>query len=94
MHDSLTGPRVILMSPEELRALVAEAVRDALGRREDLRLLTPEEAATVLGVSTRTVLKWARSEGLPHRELGPKVVRFVESEITEWGARRPRKVGS
>ena len=93
MHDPM-NPRVIVVSPEDLRALVAEAVREAMGQREDsLRLLSPDEAGAVLGVTGRTVLKWAKNEGLPHRELGPKVVRFVESEILEWGARRPRKVG-
>lgn len=84
---------VIVTDLGTLERLIDRAVRRALdahgpGRASDLRLLTPAEAGDRLGVSSRTVLKWARSEGMPHRELGPKVIRFVESEIVEWGARR------
>lgn len=89
MSDSST---VIVTDAATLRRLIRDAVREELGERpRDLRLLTPAEAGDRLGVSSRTVLKWAREEGMPHRELGPKLIRFVESEIVEWGARRDHR---
>lgn len=86
---------VIVTDYATLGRLINRAVRDALEEgAQPLRLLTPEEAGDCLRVSPRTVIKWARTEGLPHRDLGPKVIRFVESEIVEWRSNRDeRKAG-
>ncbi|MEC7520121.1 MAG: helix-turn-helix domain-containing protein [Myxococcota bacterium] len=78
---------VVITDMTTLRKLIAAAVREALEERKSasLRLLTAEEAAERMGVGRETVLKWARRDGLPHRKLGGKEVRFVEAEIMEWG---------
>lgn len=78
---------VVITDITTLRELIDGAVRKALEEREraELRLLTADEAGQRLGVSSATVLKWARRDGLPHRKLGGKEVRFVEAEIMEWG---------
>lgn len=85
---------VIVVTPEELEAIVERAVRRALEAAghepPSARLLKPEEAGDRLGVTKTTILKWARKKGLPHRRLGDREVRFVEAEILEWNTARKK----
>lgn len=46
-------------------------------------LLNVKEIAAALGVSTATVNKWKKAEGLPHIKVG-KSVRFRESDVRAW----------
>ncbi len=88
------GRTVLLVDEATLRRIVSEAVSEALAERSSgLRLLTPAEAAEILGVNERTVLRWAKAGKLPYRELSSKVLRFVESEILAAGVRGVRKAG-
>lgn len=51
------------------------------------RPLTPKEAADLLGLDDKTVLRWARMGYLPGHPLGQgkrKFWRFLESELREW----------
>jgi excisionase family DNA binding protein len=49
------------------------------------RLLRTREVATMLGVSTETVLRWHRSGKLPGgRRLGSNVLRWNEAELEAW----------
>lgn len=45
------------------------------------KLLTPEEAAEVLRVKTRTVMEWLRQEKLRGFKLGGKLWRIKESDL-------------
>lgn len=82
---------VAVISPEELKALVREVVRDVV--REELgREKPPEitkrycdvvEIATYFGVSRDTVRNWATKEGCPHSVHG-KLWRFELAAVEAW----------
>ncbi len=46
-------------------------------------LLTSKEAATLLGIHTVTVLRYAREGRLPHKKVGRKIA-FRASELNAW----------
>ncbi len=51
------------------------------------RLLTPEEAAALLEMNPRTLVKWARLGYVPAHPLGEgkrRLWRFFEAEIVKW----------
>jgi excisionase family DNA binding protein len=52
------------------------------------RLLTGRVVAERLGVSTETVLRWARRGELPAVHLSTRAIRFPEDAIEEWIAER------
>lgn len=54
------------------------------------RLLTARTVADQFGVSTETVLRWARRGELPSIHLSNRAIRFVKSEIEEWMRARAR----
>lgn len=71
----------IITSPEELRAIVSEAVREALADR----LLSTSEVAEILGVSVNAVGQMVRRDGLPSVRLpGAKQHRFRREDLREW----------
>ena len=92
---SREGNVVIVTDAETLTRIVDEAVRSALERagRPPLKLLTPDEAGQLLGVNPRTLLRWVKTREIPHRQVGPKLVRFVESELVAWNYETGRKAG-
>lgn len=47
-------------------------------------LLTAEQAAARLGVSTATLRVWARQRGLPTVRLAPQTVRYRAGELDAW----------
>jgi len=52
------------------------------------RLLTYQEAADVLGISTGTLHWWVHEKKIPHIRYGPRLVRFDEDVIVAWIAER------
>ena len=48
------------------------------------RLLTAREVASVLAVSTETVLRWTRAGKLPAIRLPGGAIRFREAEVEAW----------
>jgi excisionase family DNA binding protein len=52
------------------------------------RLLTGREVADQLGVSTKTVLRWALDGRLPSIRLSNRAIRFRETELDAWLAQR------
>jgi excisionase family DNA binding protein len=54
------------------------------------RLLTARTVADQFGVSSETVLRWARLGELPSIQLSNRAIRFVASEIEEWMRSRAR----
>jgi excisionase family DNA binding protein len=50
-------------------------------------LLTPDEAAALLQMDPRTLVKWARSGYVPSHPLGEgrrRLWRFIEHELMKW----------
>ena len=80
------GTPVIVVSPDDLRMIVKEAVRDALEehqRRPDhepLEWLDTAGAAALLGVHPRTVTKAAKAGELPCARIG-KLYRFRRADV-------------
>jgi predicted DNA-binding transcriptional regulator AlpA len=68
---------LIIVTPEQLKALIEEAVKNALAARRAAgeRLLDLEEAAELLSVSTDWLYHNAKK--LPFtRKIGPRILRF------------------
>ncbi len=82
---------VAVISPEQLKALVREVVRDVV--REELGRTKPAEItkrycdiaeiATYFGVSRDTVRKWATEDECPHSVHG-KLWRFELAAVEAW----------
>jgi len=85
----VTAPvRIITVSPDELRAIVRDAVREELASKPaGLALLKPEDVAKMLDVTRETVLEMARRGEIPHKRCG-RYYRFAEAELQQWAARR------
>lgn len=70
---------LVTLTVAELEGLVRKCVRDELGAREDDQFLTLVEAAKLMKLSTKTVLKRIK-EGLPAERLGHEW-RFQKSKV-------------
>ena len=76
----------VQLTPEELRALIREAVRDELQHSPPTprkRYLDSGELASHFGVSRQTVHKWIHEDGCPHIGRG-KVLRFELAAVEQW----------
>jgi len=62
------------MISDSMETLVAQ-------ERAGIRLLTPEDVASLLGVDKRTVLKWARDGKLDRVKMSGKVILFTLESI-------------
>lgn len=85
--------RVIVISPEELRELVATSVRRAVSEalrdvRDGKRVMTEAEAAAYLGFAPNTLRQW-RAEGIGPRYSKPagSAVRYSRDALDDWLAR-------
>lgn len=50
----------------------------------DEPLLTIDQAAVIVGVSTRTLSSWVRDGLIPSKRLGRGTRRFVRAELEAW----------
>jgi|AP3Bu8745761321_1050154.scaffolds.fasta_scaffold154293_1 excisionase family DNA binding protein len=57
--------------------------------RHEEELLTVPEAARLLGISDRTLLRWLVEKDIPHAKLG-RLVRFRRSALLAWVAEQER----
>jgi hypothetical protein len=87
------APAVAVLTAEQLRALVTEAVAAALDAREPAEpgpaLLGAEQLAAALGTSPRTVRR-LRSEGMPCSWLTRESCRYSLPDVVAWLASRGR----
>jgi len=88
---------VIVMTPEQLAALVEKAAADgaefgankAFARQvEDDRLLNKKQAAKFLGVTVSTLDKW-RGEGIIQWGLKGNAIRFKKSDLLTFDPELP-----
>jgi excisionase family DNA binding protein len=77
-----------LIDAAELEALVARAVAAAMPAQPVSDWITSDDAAKVVGVCTKTLLKLRRTAGLPAHEPAPGLVRYRRSEVEAWMERR------
>ena len=83
------GTPVIVVSPDDLRTIVGEAVRDALDERQRRHDHEPHEwletagVAALLGVHPRTVTKAAKAGELPCSRIG-KLYRYRRSDVVAY----------
>ncbi len=82
----MTTPLVVL-SPDDLRAIVREEIRAALVTRqkqeEQGEWLTPDGVARVLGYKRRSIAGLVRRRGLPCVRVG-RLLRFRRDEVEQW----------
>lgn len=84
-HDTGADARqgIVVVSPEQLATLIERAVRRALDERppvEAAEYLDSTEAGELLGVSSRSVARLAKSGELPHATVG-RALRFRRSDL-------------
>lgn len=77
---------VVVLSPEQLEALVRKAVRAELGERasEASEVMTREQVAELLSVDVRTITTYVKKKGLPATKLGGNEWRFRRSDVLRW----------
>lgn len=73
---------VVQLTASELEQLMRKVVRDELGAREETTYLTLAEAAKLLKLSTKTVIKRVK-EGLPAERLGHEW-RFEKAKLVAY----------
>jgi excisionase family DNA binding protein len=83
---------MILLTPEELRTLVIDAVREAgvaaaqpPAPAEPSEVMTREQAAEFLHVNPHQLPKLIK-EGLPAHRFGESQWRFLKRELVDWVA--------
>jgi excisionase family DNA binding protein len=74
---------VVVMSAEELQKLVRETWSEARKAHVPKEVLTVSEAAELLDLNPKTVLKYINEHALPAHRMGTEW-RFRRSEILEW----------
>jgi len=84
---------VIVLTPDQLRELVRDAVREALEdrQRDEDALLDEEAAAELLACKPSHLRDLRRRHGLPHVKLGPRLVRYRRAELLEWAEETGRR---
>src|SRR5690348_3284256 len=82
-----TANLALTLTVEQLRELVRKAVREELTHRtqDAPAVLTLEQAAKLLDMHPKVVVKYARTGGLPSHKIGPEW-RFLRSELIGWVA--------
>jgi predicted DNA-binding transcriptional regulator AlpA len=95
---------IVVTSPQQLRSLIADAVRLALADHKPAepaappgdRYLTPDEAAEYLRIGRSTLDDWESSKvGFPARiRLGPKNPVYRQSELDAWALAQKRGFAS
>lgn len=82
---------MIMISPDDLRSMIRDAVHDAVGSLpSEEAFVTSQQLADHIGVDVSTVTKrWARREGCPHVKHG-REYRFKVSAVERWLEERER----
>lgn len=85
---------LVLLTQEQLKALVSDAVRDALANTNAERSLHLDEIAQELDVSTRTIRNWVNQLGMPCLRAGASELRFDRADVRKWMQERASAHGA
>lgn len=94
------SPMLVTLTTEDLKRLVREAVVEAVaansgsGAQRAREFLTPEQLAERLDVCVKSIKTMVRRDGLPAHVVGPRLQRFLWSEVEAWLATRGRNLAS
>lgn len=76
---------MVVLTSAELKRLIREAIEEAGGAAPPSReFLTAEQLAERLGVCTRSIKTMVSRDSLPTHTVGPRLVRFLWSEVEQW----------
>lgn len=85
---------MVLLTPDELRALVRDAVRQEIGAHDQVAaipdVLTREQVADLLQIHKNVVSRYIRDKGLPTHRIGGEY-RFRRNEVLAWLERQNGK---
>lgn len=73
---------VISITPEELKSIIREAVKEELNYKQEKELMSFKETCEYLGISTSALNKWKSENKIPFKKLGKRIF-FSRTEITE-----------
>lgn len=78
---------IVQLTTDDLRSLVATAVREALGSSSpggaELEYLTLDQVADLLQACPRTVKNWTKQKALPFLRVGAEW-RFRRADVIAW----------
>lgn len=87
----MTSKPIVMLTVDELRAIVAEEVARALADRAATSAspdwLGPDAAAEIIGVIPRTLARMAHRKEIPASKVGRKL-RFRRADLEAWLVRR------
>lgn len=78
---------LVVIDVDDLERRIEGAVRRALAARSNEpapEYLTTKQAAELVGVHPRSVIRLVRDEGLPAIKLGDKTMRYDRAAVLEW----------
>lgn len=78
---------LVVIDVDDLERRIEGAVRRALAARSAEpapEYLTTKQAAALVGVHPRSVIRLVRDEGLPVIKLGDKTMRYDRAAVLDW----------
>lgn len=83
---------IVVVSTDQLRMLVREELEHALAKvvphDGPNEVLSREQAAALIGVTTRTIPRLVKEKGLPTLRRVGKLWRFSRSDVMAWLAKK------
>jgi len=85
---------LVTLTRGELKALMREALQEVGGyaAAPSREFLTPEQLGQRLGVNPATLRTLVSRYGLPSHIIGPRLVRYLWSEVEQWLMKRGRNL--
>ncbi len=83
------SPKLVLMTPDELAALIQSSVRKAMAEHTSTspdsndKPLTIDEASEFLHIPKSTLYQFTSARRIPFKKVGKKIL-FLKSELVAW----------
>jgi excisionase family DNA binding protein len=79
------NPMIVTLTTSELRDLIRQVIREEIGGiTQPRRWLSTEQVAEELGVCARSIGTLVSRDKLPAHVIGPRLLRFLWSEVEAW----------